>query len=123
LRQYGRALDDYTRAIRLDPKDPRSHDGRGWLYATCPDPRYRDGKRAVASATRACELTGWKNAGMIDSLAAAYAEAGDFGAAARWEAKAIGLLADRNGARHKAFASRLRQYEGGKPYREETATR
>ena len=78
--EYDRAIADFDQAIRLDPKHAVAYNGRGdaWLRATCPNEKYRDGKRAVESATRACELTDWKKAGHLDTLAAAYAECGDF---------------------------------------------
>ena len=62
-----------------------------WLRATCPNASFRDGKRAVGDAKRACELTHWKQAKYIDTLAAACAEAGDFDGAVRYEQQAIDL--------------------------------
>jgi hypothetical protein len=56
--------------------------------ATCPDARYRDGKLAVAAATRAAELTNWKDRNVLETLAAAYAEAGDFASAVHWQQRA-----------------------------------
>ncbi len=67
---------------------------RAWIWATCPDSRYRDGKQAVESATRACELTGWKSPDELDTLAAAYAESGDFTAAAKWGQQAAEAYTD-----------------------------
>ena len=37
-----------------------------WFLATCPKAEFRNGKSAVEDATRACELTGWKEANNID---------------------------------------------------------
>ncbi len=97
----------------------RRHNGRAWICATCSDPKYRDGKKAVESATRACELTSWKNASFIDTLAAACAEAGDFASAVKWQEKALGLPV-RGEPRRNAFDSRMALYETKKPYRDES---
>jgi tetratricopeptide (TPR) repeat protein len=115
-KEYDRAIADYDEAIRLDPKHAYAHNGRAWVWATCPDAKYRDGKRAVESATRACELWKWKEANFIGTLAAAYAEAGDFEAAVKWQTKANELYAD---PEDKAKGEeRLKLYREKKPYRE-----
>jgi hypothetical protein len=49
----------------------------------------RNGQLAIADAKKACELEKWEIAGHIDTLAAAYAEAGDFDSAIRYEDQAI----------------------------------
>ena len=64
---------------------------RASLRATCPDPSFRDGKAAVADAKRACEMSKWRYADYIDTLAAACAESGDFDSAVRYEQQAIDL--------------------------------
>ena len=51
--------------------------------ATCRDANSRNGARAIASSTKACELTDWKDAFCLTTLAAAQAETGDFEAALR----------------------------------------
>jgi tetratricopeptide (TPR) repeat protein len=62
---------------------------RAWLRATCPDASMRNGTLAVADARRACDLDVWELASHIDTLAAAYAEAGDFASAIRYQEEAI----------------------------------
>ena len=60
------------------PDSPRLLDELAWLLATHPDSKFRDGARAIALAERACALTEGRAPIMLDTLAAAYAEAGDF---------------------------------------------
>ena len=107
-------MNDYTEAIRLNSQYADAYDRRAWLWATCPDARYRDGQKAVQSAARACELTLWKSYDACETLAAAYAEAGDFGAAVYWQSKAIALLDDKT-AKDK-LRTRLELYVANKPY-------
>ena len=60
------------------PDSPRMLDELAWLLATCPDSSSRDGTEAVHLAERACVLTQRKVPALLDTLAAAYAEAADF---------------------------------------------
>jgi tetratricopeptide (TPR) repeat protein len=60
------------------PDSPRMLDELAWLLATYPDAKSRDGTEAVQLAERACALTERRIPALLDTLAAAYAEAGDF---------------------------------------------
>ena len=115
-RDFDRAIADFNKAIQLDPKNTDALNGRAWFRATCPVATYRDGAQAVASATQACELTGWKDAGILDTLAAAYAESGDFASALKWQAKAIERETDAN--EKTAYGARLQLYQAKTPYRD-----
>lgn len=88
-----------------------------WTLATSPQDGLRDGARATRLAFAACELTDWKNAAYIDTLAAAYAETGNFAEAVRWQAKALELPEFQGTVRTEAM-NRLALYESGRPYRE-----
>ncbi len=114
-KEYDKAIADYNETIRLDPKNSIPFNCRAWLWATCPNEKFRDGNRAVDSATGACELSEWKNAGHIDTLAAAYAETGDFGKAVEWQEKATKLYTDAEDK--KKGEERLKLYKDKKPYR------
>jgi tetratricopeptide (TPR) repeat protein len=113
---HQKALADYNEAIRLDPKNAAALNHRAWLLATCPDEKIRDGKLAVDSATRACELSEWKNADYLRTLAAAYAETGAFDKAVDSQDKANKLAADP--AIKKTGEERLKLYKDKKPYRD-----
>ena len=120
--EYGKAVADYTETIRRDPTMVLAYNAVAWLYATCPDEKLRDGKKAVENATRAHQLSGGRSWIYIATFAAAYAESGDFEKAKEWQAKAIELAAtDKSvGAKEKAdAASRLELYKQRKPYRDE----
>ena len=112
---YEKAVADYDEAIRLDPKHAWALNNRAWLRATCPVGKYRDGKKAVESATKAVGLSGSKEAAHLGTLAAAYAESGDFARAVEWEAKANELYAD--AVSRKKGEERLKLYREKTPYR------
>jgi tetratricopeptide (TPR) repeat protein len=114
---YRGALADYDAAIRTTPDESRPHNERAWFLATCPEAAHRDGKQAVVSATQACELTQWKNAPYVDTLAASYAEAGDFEKAVHWQQKAAELL-PKDSDERAGMADRLKRYQNRTPYHE-----
>jgi tetratricopeptide (TPR) repeat protein len=66
-----------------------AYEMRAWLRATSRDSNVRNGKQALSDAKEACKLTHDHDAQSLDTLAAAYAEVGDFGAAMEAEDQAI----------------------------------
>lgn len=88
-----KALFNLDEVIRLSPGSARAYNERAWLLVTSRDRTLRNAPRAVESATRACELSGWKNPRYLSTLAAACSETGDFAAAARNQERALSLLA------------------------------
>jgi len=60
------------------PDSPRMLDELAWLLATYPDSNSRDGTEAVRLAEHACALTDRRVPALLATLAAAYAETGDF---------------------------------------------
>ena len=114
LRDYRRALAVYDELARTYPELVEAHSRSAWLRATCPDAKYRDGKLAVESARRACELTDWHNPGELEVLAAAFAEAGDFGSAVKWQEKALTLTVEP--ADIQSCQKRLALYLAGKTF-------
>jgi hypothetical protein len=112
--KYIEAFARCSELIERYPDLVQTHERRAWILSTCPDANLRDGKLAVASANRAAELTNWKNWLALSTLAAAYAEAGDFASAVHREeeAKKQYTAGDRASHDHE----RLALYKAGKPY-------
>ena len=112
---FALAVEYLTLAVR---EDEQATAGR-WLLARilacCPEPAVRNGQRAIAEATKACEATAWKEPAIIDTLAAAYAEAGDFPGAVKWQKAVIEQTAP---AGKESARQRLRLYESGQAFHE-----
>lgn len=94
-------------------------DGLAWLLATHENADSRDGAEAVRLARRAVELTGEQDARLLETLAVASAEAGDFPAAVQAAHKALKLaLASENQALAGTLAAQLRLFQAGRPLRD-----
>ena len=115
-RRVCRGKDSFSRRHSAAPDDSNAYNESAMIMASCPDAKFRDGKKAVEFATRACELTGWKNPEVLDTLASAQAEVGDYRAAVAWQERAIKLLTDDR--QRSDYRSRLALYKAKKPYRD-----
>jgi tetratricopeptide (TPR) repeat protein len=109
------AMQDYEQALKLDPDNSGVLNNLAWLLATSPDAELRDGKRAIELAAKACDVTDHKQAHILSTLAAAYAETGDFETAKKWSSKAVEIGED---AMKEQLAKELESYKEGKPWRE-----
>lgn len=112
--EYAKARADLDHCVQIDPDEADAHNGLAWLLATCPDDQTRDGGRAVAEAQKACELSSWEDMNAIDTLAAAFAEAGDFDQAVEYARRAIELAPEH---KKSAYEERLQLYRQKKPFR------
>ncbi len=112
------AIPYLEKAVAIRPDDAETLNNLAWLRSTSADPTVRDGGEAVRHALRTAELTP-DRADALDTLAAAYAETGEFGKAAETARKAADLAAKvGDHAAADGIKSRLRLYEAGRPYRE-----
>ena len=90
-----------------------AYNNLAWLFATAKATDYRDGKKAVELALKACELSDWKNPMYLDTLATAYARAGDFDNAVKWQEK---VLTFPEYAYYTEAKKRLHLYRKHKPW-------
>jgi len=72
------AIAEYEHAARIYPHDPKSRNSLAWLLATSSDASTRDGNRAIEVAEQTVQLSGGKDPNSLRTLAASYAEAGQF---------------------------------------------
>jgi tetratricopeptide (TPR) repeat protein len=112
---HQRARDDYEAALQLEANNSTILNNLAWLLATSTFDELRNGPRAIELAQRACEVTNFKAAHILSTLAAAYAETGDFDKAIEWSTKAV----EQGDARQKPqLAKELECYKEHKPWRE-----
>jgi Zn-dependent protease with chaperone function len=111
------AVQDLDSALASGSRDPQVYNTLAWILATSPQDALRNAARAKELALTACELTRYQEPNLLDTLAAAHAEAGEFAHALELQKKALespGL--DPRFAREAR--ERLALYESGRPYRE-----
>jgi Tfp pilus assembly protein PilF len=94
LGKYTEALKEFNSLVSLHPRPvtlARVLSDRAWFYSTCPNASFRNGRQAVKDAKAACSIMVWKDENMIDTLAMAYAEAGDFNSATQYVSQALAV--------------------------------
>ncbi len=118
-RKPGQAIAQYREALRWKPDYVEALNNLAWLLATHPAAEFRDGEQAVQFAERACKLTAEKVPFLVGTLAAAYAEAGQFEKAIATAQRARDLAASAGQTELAARNGQLLElYRAGKPYRE-----
>jgi tetratricopeptide (TPR) repeat protein len=115
--EHQKAARDLKAALKLHPEDSGVLNNLAWLFATSPDDNLRDATQAIELATKACEETEWKAAHIISTLAAGYAESGDFKKACKFSQKALDADAG-NGGLDEQLQKELSSYKEKKPWRE-----
>ncbi|MGZ4984687.1 MAG: tetratricopeptide repeat protein [Chthoniobacterales bacterium] len=113
------AIDELEKALKIKSDSPPALNSLGWVRATSPVRSLRDGRKAVELALQACELSYWAEFQFVDTLAAAYAEAGDFAKAVEFQRFAMNLPS--MGEEQRGDANkRLEKYLKREPYRDTT---
>lgn len=113
---YSGAEEIYRNAIDEDPEFPWAYNNLAWQMATCPDPDFRDGKTAVELAKRASSLSGDRYHGILDTLAAAHAEAGNFAMAVKVMEKALEAAPESPRSEYEFNLERYRSEQKWAPY-------
>lgn len=114
-KRFREAIEAYRHAIAVDPNKPFPLNSLAWLYSTCPEDEFRNGKAALEIAQIMMTLTGFDDHISLDTLAAAYAECGDFEKAIEYQKKAIELASENVKAEYE---KRLAAYKANKPWRQ-----
>jgi protein O-mannosyl-transferase len=119
-RKFEPALGHYRMLLELDPDSLLAQNALAWFLATCPEASLRNGKEATELALRAVQLSTGKYPQTLDTLAAAYAESGQFEKAVETANEALRLLINQhNPGLADAIQGRLKLYGARAAYHEE----
>lgn len=117
-KKFDKALQDIKNCMKEESKVPALHMNMARVLATAPDEKLRDGKKAVEFAKKAVDMIKWRDGRYLDTLAAAYAEIGDFDKAVEVQQQAIDD-ADFMKDEGEDARKRLKLYRDKKPFRDE----
>ncbi len=108
------ALDDHSKALEINPLFVDAYNSKAWILATTDDKQLRNSAKAIMLAQKAVELD--PDVASLDTLAAAYAAAGNYEAAIETQQKAIQklILADQ-ASEVPLYMIRLNTYRSQQP--------
>ena len=107
VKKYKNVQTLWEHTIKVTPDACLAYNNLAWLMATNKDVAFYNPQKAVQLALRACELTGYRNAGVLDTLAVSYAAADRFPDAVATAEKALNLA---NSAADKQLADTIQQH-------------
>ena len=112
------AIAEYRQALAVDPNQTYVQNSLAWLLATAAEPAARNGAQAVALAEKARQATGGADPLILRTLAAAYAETGNYKEAAATVRRALDLATrQKNEILARTLPQQLKLYESGLPMR------
>jgi tetratricopeptide (TPR) repeat protein len=113
------AIEQYRKVLEINPDQVNTQNNLAWLLATASDASVRNGTNAVALAENASRLSGGGNPVILRTLAAAYAEEGNYGRAVLTARQALELaVAQKNGTLSATLQRDIKLYEAGTPVRD-----
>ena len=116
--KHAEAIQDYNAALKRKPDDHGLLNNLAWVLATSPVDALRDGKRSIELGTKACELTKYQMPHILSTLAAGYAETGDFETAIKWSTKAVELGREKQHDQLEQLQQELDSYKRREKWRE-----
>ena len=115
--KHADAIKDYEEALKIDADDTGVLNNYAWVLATSPEDSVRNADKSIELGLKACNLTKYERPHILSTLAAGYAEKGDFETAKKWSAKAVELGA-KDEEVDQQLKKELESYENKKPWRE-----
>jgi tetratricopeptide (TPR) repeat protein len=114
----GEAIANIEKSLALDPSNATAAGKLAWILAAAPQTALRNGARAVDLASKVSDAEGGSDPVILRTLAAAYAQEGEFSQAVRVARKALELSDAR---KIKVLSEALRRemglYQAGQSYR------
>ncbi len=117
LGNYEQAIQDNEKAIELRPNNRKAYNNLAFILVTSEDPQYRNGERALNLIQMAMKLSTFDYFPILDTLAAVYAELGQFDIAVDTVSKAIKQSEERGDEEHiNLFKEMLSDYKLNRKY-------
>jgi tetratricopeptide (TPR) repeat protein len=120
------AIFQLLKVLEIQPRDTsalKNLASVAWMLATSPDASRRDGRKAVELALRANQMSAGENVTVLQTLAAAYAETGDFSDAVATTQHALQIAPSQNDASREELQTQLKLYQAGSPFRDDSSSK
>jgi tetratricopeptide (TPR) repeat protein len=108
--KFAEALGHFGTACEMEPRNLQAVNDLAWLLATCPQDATRNGGQAVQLAAAACKLSSYQDPVLLNTLAAAYAEVGQWPEAVATASQALELAKPRDADLAQEISQHLERY-------------
>ena len=88
-KDYAKAHESFEAALKLEPEQVRALTGKSMILANAKSQTLYDPKHAVDLANKACDLSGWKDSAIIETLGIAHAANGNYPEATKFVKQAL----------------------------------
>ncbi len=116
--KWSEAMATYDQILADHPGDSGTLNNYSWILATSPDDSVRNGAKALELGQKAAEKTNFRESYILSTLAAAYAETGDFDKAREWSEKSVQLAEKKRDDRLDELKQETESYRKNEPWRE-----